>query len=81
MALNGARRLSTLDRLELAILREWERRWPDQKWREGEARPEMDRPTNYGTWYPVAPRPFRPDVRAKARVAAEAMLDAFANRS
>lgn len=67
----GPRYPATVDRLEAAILAEWERRWPDKKWRVG---PPADDPDS------LYVRSFRVDIRDRARAAAEAMLDALANR-
>lgn len=72
--LTGGRYLNNVDRLEAAILKEWERRWPDQKWREMTTgvKPDGSEQTRKG--------PYRQEVRDKARAAAEATLDAMANR-
>ena len=61
------------DALETAILREWERRWPTQKWR------TLAEVSTSSGWK-QAKGDFTPEARAKARAAVEAVLDFYANR-
>lgn len=61
------------DALEDAILREWERRWPNQKWREVTS---VSTPTGFRD----AKGDFSRSSREKARSAVDAMLEFYANR-
>lgn len=59
--------------LEDAVLREWERRWPAQKWRETA---EVSTPNGFRQ----AKGAFTHSAREKARSAVDSILEVYANR-
>ena len=74
VAPKGHAYLDLAGKLEDAILREWERRWPHQKWRETQ---EVSTPVGFR----MAKGDFTASAREKARVAVDSMLEFYANRS